>query len=525
MNTNQSMTDYVKESVKNLDEEKLVCLNRRLTTMEVFTDIAGVATFLKHNGVKKGDSVIICMPNLVQAIVALYAINAVGAIANVVHPKTGTEGLIRISEETDTKWIFIFDRIYIKHRKALREKGITAIVCRMSDCMTGSKAIRLTEPLIMRNHVVSYNATLVKPSDFSVEITGDDPAVYLHSSGTTGNPKTVVLSNKAMNELAAGIYDKVKPLDGESMLMTLPLFHGFGLGVCVHLMMTFGKIVMLPVFKAKSAVRLMKRNEINYMAVVPSMLRKLMDRKGFSGKSLRYLKNIFIGGDKPEQSLMDRVRARLAESDSRCRVCEGYGLSETGSVTHINVECRQGSVGSPLNGVRVKIIEDGKEVATGKDGLIYISSPSMMNGYLNAEADVVTDGNGVKWLNTGDVGNVDKDGFLYYKGREKRMAKIGGVNIYPQEVESAANEFDEIVSSCAVRTVWNDKPALKLLVKLKTGVKLTNGLKQRICEEISSKIMPYAVPKYIERADDLKTTGTGKTDYRYYEEREPKLNN
>lgn len=524
MNTNQSMTDFVKESVKRLDEGKLICLNRTFTTKEVFTDVACVATFLKHNGVKKGDSVIICMPNLVQAVVALYAINSVGAVANVVHPKIGTEGLIRIAEETETKWIFIFDRIYLKHRKELIKRGITAIICRVSDCMAGSKALRLTEPLIMCKKAVPYNATLVKPGNFDVEITGEDPAVYLHSSGTTGEPKTVVLSNKALNELVSGIYDKVKPLDGESMLMTLPLFHGFGLGVCVHLMMTFGKIVLLPVFKAKKAVKLMHKYEINYMAVVPSMLRKLMEIKGFSGKSVRYLKNIFIGGDKPEQSLMDAVKMRLTESDSRCKVCEGYGLSEIASVTHINTDCKIGSVGSPLNGVKVKIINDGKEAQIGKDGIIYLSSPSMMSGYLNAKANFVTDENGTKWLNTGDVGSVDKDGFLYYKGREKRMVKIGGVNIYPQETENAANSLSEVDCSCAVRTVWNGKPALKLLVKLKRGVKLSGALRQRLCDEISSKIMPYAVPKFIEQTDDLKMTGSGKTDYRYYEEQEPKLN-
>ena len=144
----------------------------------------------------------------------------------------------------------------------------------------------------------------------------------------------------------------------------------------------------------------------------------------------------------------------------------------------------------------------------------------MMNGYLSGEEAFETDEDGEKWLNTGDIGYVDEEGYLYYKGRVKRMLKIGGVNIFPQEVESIAEEIEEVRNACAVRTEWNGKPALKLLVVLKGKNKLTPGLKQKISEEISSKIMPYAVPKYIEQAEELKLTGMGKTDYRYYEEKE-----
>lgn len=521
MNTNQSMTGFVKESVENLNEEKLLYYGRRFTTGQVFGDVASVATFLKHNGVRKGESVIICLPNIAQAIVALYAINAVGGIANITHPKIGTDGLIRIAEKTETKWIFIFDRIYVKHRKELSANGIKSIVCRITDCMSGNKALRLTEPMLISKSAVRYNSTLVKPSTFDVEIKGEDVAVYLHSSGTTGDPKTVMLSNKAMNELAVNIYEFVGSPSDNTMLMTLPMFHGFGLGVCVHLLMMAGRIVLLPVFKAREAVKLMRRHKINYMAVVPNMLRKLTEQKGFSGKKLKSLRMIFVGGDKLDETLRKRAVEIMKNSGSECKICEGFGLSETASVTHINTDCKDGgTVGKPIGGVKVKIINDGKEVPAGEEGIIYIASKSMMNGYLSGEEAFETDEDGEKWLNTGDIGYVDEEGYLYYKGRVKRMLKIGGVNIFPQEVESIAEEIEEVRNACAVRTEWNGKPALKLLVVLKGKNKLTPGLKQKISEEISSKIMPYAVPKYIEQAEELKLTGMGKTDYRYYEEKE-----
>lgn len=519
MNTNQSMTGFIKESVKDINSTKLLYNNRSFTTGQVFADVASAATFLRRHGVTKGDSVIICLPNIVQAVVAVYAINAVGAVANIAHPKIGTDGLIRIAEESGSKWIFIFDRFYYRHRKALKEKGIQAIICRISDCV--GSVLRLPQPPLKGKSNYSYNSVLIKPEVSDVEIGGADPAVYLHSSGTTGDSKTVILSNRAMNELAVNIHGCVKPADGSTMLMTLPVFHGFGLGVCLHLMMMFGKIVLLPAFGAKKAIKAMSKREINYMAVVPNMLRKLIAQKGFSGKKLVGLKQIFVGGDKLDEGLKKEAEKIIAASGSECRICEGYGLSETASVTHINVDCKDGgTVGKPIGGVAVKIVKDGKEAQIGEDGEIYISSKSMMNGYLNGEADFEIDENGVKWLKTGDVGHVDEEGYLYYRGREKRLVKIGGVNIFPQEIENVADENEEVVNSCAVRTLWNGKPAIRLLVELREGVKLTPSLRQKICDGISSKIMPYAVPKYIDASEKLKTTGMGKTDYRYYEERE-----
>lgn len=520
MNTNQSMTGFIKESAKDLNSTKLLYNSRSFTTAQVFADVSSVATFLRTHGVGKGDSVIICLPNIVQAVVAVYAINAAGAVANIAHPKIGTDGLIRIAEESNTKWLFIFDRFYRKHKKALKENGIKAIVCRISDC--AGTGLKLPRPPKGKD-AYSYNSTLVKPIDFDLEIDGKDPAVYLHSSGTTGDSKTVVLSNLAMNELAVNIHDCVKPADGTTMLMALPIFHGFGLGVCLHLMMMFGKIALLPAFSAKKAINTMRRREINYMAVVPNMLRRLVAQKSFSGKKLAGLKEIFVGGDKLDEGLKKEAEKIMAKSGSSCRICEGYGLSETASVTHINIDRKDGgTVGKPIGGVKVKIVSDGKEAASGEDGEIYISSNSMMNGYLKGEADFEIDENGVKWLKTGDLGHVDDEGYLYYRGREKRLVKIGGVNIFPQEIENAADEIEEIVNSCAVRTLWNGKPAVRLLVELKDGEKLTSSLKQKISDVITSKIMPYAAPKYIETEGKLKMTGMGKTDYRYYEEREPK---
>lgn len=533
MSTNQSMVGFIKEAIDDLNQIKITFFQNRYNAHEVFYDVSCVGTFLKHHGVQKGDSVIICLPNMPQGVVALYAINSVGAIANIVHPKIGTKGLMNIVEKTKTKWIFLFDRFVKKHRKNLLSAGVKIISCRLTDCMMGfNKIMRLIEPnMAMKSNVVTYNKTLVKPKVYDVEIKGEDVAIYLHSSGTTGEPKTVMLSNYAMNELAYNLFEYVdKDKDGiglnkeDGMLMALPLFHGFGLAVCVHFMMYFGRIEMIPMFKAKSAVNMIRKSNVTLLTCVPNMLRKMTEVKSFDGKHLQKVRAIFVGGDKLDDTLRDKMQELFDKNGSKGICVEGFGLSETASVTHINLPGKKGgTVGKPMPNVKAKIVdENGNTLKAGEEGNLYISSTSIMYGYLNIkDSGIEIDENGVKWLKTGDIAYIDEEGFMFYRGRQKRMLKIGGVNIYPQEVEAVAKEIKGIENTCAVRIkLPNGKPALKLYVTLSKGVTLDNALQQKICNEISSHILPYATPKIIEKLDEFKLTGVGKTDYRYYEELE-----
>lgn len=498
MNTNQSMSGFIKESIENEQNDKLIYCNRVFSAKAVFEESDKISDFLIEKGVKRGDSVLIVLPNLIQGVTAVYGVNSAGGVANIAHPKIGTDALIKIAKETNTKWVFLFDRFYNQHKEGLKKNGIRTILCRMSTHMK-TPFFRLTEPNIPLSDTVYDYAKIIKKEEGRKtredEIQGQDPAVYLHSSGTTGQSKTVVLSNYAMNELAANIFKTVDDTIGlssdDSMLMTLPLFHGFGLGVCVHLMMSFGKIILEPVFSAKKTVCLLRKNDVSFMCVVPNMLRRLIREKGFEGKHLAHLRQICVGGDKLDEKLLAQSNELLKKYGSPCRISEGFGLSETASVTHINMDCKPGgTVGKPIANVKAKIMGEKGEVPAGTDGLIYVCSPSLMNGYLGTDAPITEDDNGDKWLNTGDIGYIDEEGFLYYKGRQKRMLKVGGVNIFPQEVEGVAERVDGVKNACAVRTKWNGKPALKLLVVLEEGKELDRGLRLKLENAIKSHILP-----------------------------------
>ncbi len=530
VNTNQSMHDFIKEAALSENREKISYFGNKITASSLFEEIDKIAYFLQQR-VAVGESVAICLPNIPQAIFAFYAINKIGAVANIVHPKIKSPALIKILEETNTKWIFILDKFLGIHAKQLKENGIMAIGCSAQYYMKGVTKLLLSANVILYpKNAIKYTHIIKQKinSEESKKIntSGQSPAVLLHSSGTSGEPKTVVLSNYAFNELAYNVYKLVKSsvkveLDGnDGMLMILPMFHGFGLGICVHLMMFYGRSILLPVYREKAVVSLMKKESVEIISGVPSMFRRLADYKNFGGEYLSKLKLIFCGGDKLESVVKTRFEDILQIHGSDAKIMEGYGLSETASVVTINVDGKDdGSLGVPLPGVELKI-DDSVEYSKEKgEGEILISTPSIMKGYLNGNNPVDVDKKGKIWLHTGDIGYIDENGKLFYRGREKRMIKIGGVNIFPQEVEKKAEEILEVVYACAIRIVYQNKPALKLIVVTNDN-KLSSALKFKITNKIREELLPYAVPKIIEKVEKMELNVMGKVDYKFYEEAE-----
>ncbi len=526
--TNQSMYAYIKEN--NLDEEavKLVYFGRKFTFAKVWHDVDCLATFLYEHGVKKGDSVVLCLPNIPQAVVALYAVNKIGAIANIVHPKIGTKALLKIIHETATSWVFLYSKACIQHGKALKKEGVNTVNCRIGEYMGGIKKmiVGLNELVSCAHATVDFRRTVMRKVELDVPVGGKDPAVYLHSSGTTGQPKTVVLSSYAMNELAGKACPWVgRQVDlgrGDSSVMLLPLFHGFGLGVCLHYPMLSGKNILLPAFDAKKAVELIKKYPSSMVCAVPSMLARMYKQKDFVGPHLKSIKTFFIGGDKLDDKLRETVEKTLTECGSNARLYEGFGLSEFASLTHLNIKHRtDGTVGQPMPTVRAKIMDkDGNVCPPGTEGELYLSGTSMMIGYLNQKTDFVQDEQGVNWFPTGDYGYIDDEDFLYYRGRLKRLIKIGGVNIFPQEVETVACTLKEVENACAVRILQNGKPAIRLLVVLKDKGHLSPWLKSKIKDVVRDNILPYAVPREIEAVDSIRLNTMGKSDYKFYEDGE-----
>lgn len=522
MDTQKSMFAFIRDELKNRNPEKIYYYGNRIGGDEFLSQVDAVAAFLQKSGIKDGDSVGICLPNIPQAAIALYAVNKIGAIANVMHPKIGAAALKEIVAKTNTKAVFLLDRYLKPHRKMLTGEQITVIYCRMSDYMPGLKKLfRLTEPFLGVEKCVAYRKILREKGAEEFISDGSTPAVYLHSSGTTGAPKTVVLSSYSFNELAANVFDTVKGVckitEDFGMLMILPLFHGFGLGICVHLALLRARIIMVPLFRARATVRLMKKEPVNVIPGVPGMFRRLYEQKGFHGKFLKNIKLMFCGGDKLSPRLKEDFETRLIKYGCDTPIMEGYGLSEVASVATINVfSPKNGSLGQGIKKVEIKILDGERECAPDECGEILLSSPSIMSGYLDGQNPHIVQRDGKMWLSTGDVGCLDKDGCLFYRERIKRIVKIGGVNIFPQEIEEVALRFSGVKQACAVRIKINGKAAVKLLIVTENHADAR--FKNALSDFIRAELMPYAVPKIIEETPSIKHNMLGKAEYRYYEE-------
>lgn len=523
------MYAYMKEGILDSGKDKIIFYNNEISGAHLFEQIDALAFYLIKLGVQKGDSVGICLPNIPQAAISFYAINRIGAVANVIHPKISANALGRIVDETKTKVLFLFDKSVAEYEKSVHD-GVVIISCAASEYLKGIKKIAasLLEPRL-EGRIICFFSTLTQRGEIDRQFSAFDDAVYLHSSGTTGDAKTVVLSSYAFNMLAHNVMHRVtlnfEILDDFVMLMVLPLFHGFGLGICLHLALSNFKIVMMPRFKAADAIKLIKKHKINVIAGIPAMFDKMLKDKDFDGRHLSSLKYIFCGADRLNPETKTRFDAILKKNHSEAEIFEGYGLSEVASVATVNVkgEAKAGTQGKPILGTEIMIAdEDMQPLPAGEEGEVLIKSLSIMSGYLNLDdnSHFHFDEKGEKWLKTGDIGSLDDEGYFTFKGRKKRIIKIGGVNIFPTEIEDVVRKLREVDDACIVRCQRGGKPCTKLIIKMNKSYKYSMLIEQRIKNIIAEEFIKYAVPKEIIVTDRIHKTLLGKADYRKYEEEE-----
>ncbi|MFW5780370.1 MAG: AMP-binding protein, partial [Bacillota bacterium] len=206
MTSEKSMYGFLDEAVHDKAKDKIIYFNKKIKGDELFSHIDSLAFYLIKQGVKKGDSVGICLPNIPQAVISLYAINRIGAVANVIHPKMSGNALVRILENTNTKVVFVFDKMIKNFQTLIYDKKIKMISCSASYYLKGFKkwVASLLEPQIDAK-IIQYGLTISEKGDISREVSPYEPAVYLHSGGTTGEPKVVVLSSYAFNELVLNV--------------------------------------------------------------------------------------------------------------------------------------------------------------------------------------------------------------------------------------------------------------------------------------------------------------------------------
>lgn len=519
METRKSLYSYVLDSVTDKKEPMLIYNGRSISAEKLLSTVLRAGEFLREQGITKDDVVGIMLPNIPEAIYALYASNAIDAICNLINPRMGKKGLENLLIFTETKIVYTLLPLYLKHKDTFKKLRIKVVICSTSGIVG-----ECLESLLF--HKLTYfNISLPNRCVSPVETDGSEIAVYIHSGGTTGTPKTVMLSSYALNSLANNIVTTVRPNGDysrakDATVMMLPIFHAFGLGVVAHTMLASIKVVLLPRFMPRKANRLIKKYKATYIAGVPAMYRKMLEKDNFDGKTLEF---VFCGGDKLASDVKEKFNQSLIDSGSNCEILEGYGLTETSSVVSVgeNGKTNKGSLGTPLKGNLIEIVDDeGNTVEIGEVGNIIVSANSLMTGYLKDEEttkEVIFEKNGKLYLKTGDLGRFDIDGKLYFVERKKRSIKIGAINVFPSEIENVVCEIDGIKACCAARKYnANGKALISLHVVSEDGIDNTELIK-KIEKEIAYKLHPYAVPREFHFEKSLKMTMFGKIDYKYYE--------
>ena len=515
-------------------------LNNNTTYAQLWAEVDECARALKTLGVRPGDAVSVILPNCPQAVIAFYAINMIGGIASMIHPLAAEKEIENLLNTSHSVMAITFDQIYPKFERIRDNTGVVNIVLTsikdMLNYHTKAAYMLVTGrkvPKVPANAQVIFWKDFLKLSgacysNYRVTRTGSDPAAILYSGGTTGTTKGIVLTNYNLNALAAHI-KATHPnfLPGDRMLAALPLFHGFGLGVCIHAMLySGGCCVLVPRFTAKSTLKLMDKKQINFAAGVPTLFEAIIELPNTDKVDLSSLKGVFSGGDSLSIDLKKRFDAFLHDHWAAISVREGYGATETVSACCLTPAhmAKEGSIGIPFPDTYIKIVkpDTDEELPYGETGEILISGPAVMKEYIgNPEETARTlrhHEDGRTWLYTGDLGFMDEDGFLFFKGRSKRMIISSGYNIYPGQIENVLDSHEKVHASCVIGIPDPYKMhKAKAFVVLNEGVPADQTTKAELIAWCRKNVARYAVPAEIEFRSELPKTLIGKIDYRKLE--------
>ena len=511
-------------------------LGTRITYRDLMALIERCAGALAGLRLGKGDRVLVSMPTTPQAVIAFYAANRLGAAAAMIHPLSTPAEIARYVAASGARIVLTLDAFY--GSVAAIEALDRIILARVPDFLAPLKKAAFW--LAKGRHIravpedprVCWWDELMRGAGRAPRDSGgpDDLAAILFSGGTTSLPKGVKLSNR--NFITEGIQAStwVGLSGGHSLLVIMPLFHGFGLGTCVNAtLMGGGTAILVPTFTARTVADLIHRKHPNFLVGVPTLFDALSRDAALARADLSSLKGAFCGADTLPRPVKERFEALVASRGGSVRLLEGYGLTE--AVSGIMVmpldEYREGSIGVPLPDIDAAICEPGttRHLPPGNEGEICISGAPVMVGYLD-DAEATAEAlrrhdDGRTWLHTGDLGRMDADGFFYFTCRLKRMIKSSGFNVYPAQVEAVLYGHVAVKDACVVGIPDPQQiERVKAFVVPKPGIVADRALADELIAHCRGQLIKWSCPREVEFRESLPTTRLGKIDYRALAEAE-----
>ena len=458
-----------------------------LSYAELDERTARAAGLLHEHGVRPGDRVAVMLPNVPEFAVVYYAILRAGAVVVPMNPLLKEREVAYYLGDSQAALIFAWHTCADQAAAGAARADATCVV-------VGAGFDDLLDP--------------ADPDPRVAHRTGDDTAVILYTSGTTGQPKGAELThaNLARNaEVFATDLVRIGPAD--IILGGLPLFHSFGQTCGLNAAVSVGAcLTLVPRFEASAVLGVLERDRVTAFEGVPTMYVALLGAPDRDAHDLSALRVCVSGGAALPVEVM-----RCFESTFGCVILEGYGLSETSPVASFNHPDRvrkPGSIGTPVRGVELRLVDDkGADVPPGEVGEIAIRGHNVMAGYWRrpeATAEAIPDG----WFRSGDLARVDDDGYFFIVDRRKDLIIRGGYNVYPREIEEVLYEHPAVVEAAVVGIpdpTMGEEVGAAVVVRPGAGVTADD-----LREYVKGQVAAYKYPRRVWLLDALPKGPTGK---------------
>ncbi len=504
---------------------------------EFFKQIDDCANAFYSLGVKEGDIVSLLSVAIPETVVAIYALNKLGATANTIDPRMDVSSIQRMVNESKSRILITLDLAY---SKVLRIKSdISQEYIIVQPVFRSLPTVKKIYKKLTNRIPVKYESNVITWDDFikkgsSVEALeapykGDATVAITYTGGTTGFPKGVMITNDSMNAVAFNFkHSSIRTKRKDKFLGIIPVFASYGLVCGLHMPLTLGlTMLLIPNFQPHKMGKLVKKFRPQHMISVPAFYEIMLESKELNNLDLSFLVTLGSGGDTMNDGLERKLHDFLKEHNMNHPLAQGYGMSELSAAVSFCAEdvYKAGSVGIPSLTTTVGIFKPDTfdELDVMQEGEICITGPSMMKGYFknSEETEFVMrkHPDGKYWIHSGDIGYIDSDGFLFVNGRIKRMiTRFDGHKVFPVNIESLVSEHPNVRNCCAIGITDRIHGQGQVPLVLVT---LSECDKNAVCKEIfdicNAHLEERGKPVAIVSVDDIPFTGMGKNDYRALE--------
>ena len=528
----------------NKDYPKDIAINylgRKITYRQLFENIDDTARAFQALEVKPGEIVTVALPSVPEALYVVYALNKIGAVANMIHPLAGREELLHYLNEVKSRIAILFDGTYDILEESIRDTFVEHAVV-VSAGISLPFGVRQLYNLNNKKKYIdngiftSWKEFIRRGANSKLIKVNKDPstmAIISHTGGTTGEPKGVMCSDMNVNALIFQSFFCFKHDERQHrVLVVLPPFINYSLIQSMLEMLCLGYyLVLLPKYEPNKIVDYIKKYKPNVILSIPPYWEKVLDLNT-NNVDMSCFEQIYYGGEAMSEKTEQAINTVLKRCGSKVELLKGLGSTELMAVASQTYPwCNEiGSVGIPLINMNCKIVNPGSydELKIEEQGELCFSGPTLMMGYYDNpdETNVVikTHKDGVRWLHTGDLGYINKNGIIFITGRIKRIVVTKGkdgiaTKMFPDRIEDVINKHPSVRLSCIIGVPDKDRINYpKAIIELNDGCAPSKDLEKGIIQFCNGKLPDYQIPDEIEFRDALPRTDRGKIDYRALED-------